>query len=71
MSAWQPIESYHDGAYMIVVWNGEREFFGFYQEPDGWFADQDGELVRIDPPPTHWMPLPEPPTEDANTEQKR
>lgn len=65
MADWQPIETApRDGA-RILVWPtrafgqlfieiGLRDFDG------AWFTD---DASPIDPPPTHWMPLPEPPAE--------
>ena len=44
----------------VVIWNG-RPYLGYYQDADLWFTDVDGELLRVEPPPTHWMPLPDPP----------
>jgi len=69
---WMPIDSYRDDGEAVVVWNGQP-WLGYYQDPDGWFADVDGELLRIDPPPTHWVrppataPSQEPPMIDAET----
>lgn len=55
---WQPIETYADDGEVVVVWNGQP-YLGYYQDADGWFADMaDGDLLRIDPPPTHWTPCP-------------
>ena len=54
---WQPIETHVDTGVPVVVWNGQP-WRGFYQAPDGWFADVDGEMLRIDPPPTHWIAEP-------------
>lgn len=50
---WQPIETYSDDG-EVVVWNGQPHR-AYYQDPDGWFADVNGELLRIEPPPTHWV----------------
>lgn len=55
--AWQPMETYRDDGEVVVVWNGQP-WLGYYQDPDGWFADVDGELLRIDPPPTLWIATP-------------
>lgn len=54
---WLPIATYPDDGSDAVVWNGQP-WRGYFQEPDGWFADVDGELLRIDPPPTFWIPAP-------------
>lgn len=51
---WQPIETYSDNG-EVVVWNGCRAYSAYYQDPDGWFADVDGVVCRIVPPPTHWL----------------
>jgi hypothetical protein len=49
----------------IAVWNGEW-WSPAYHSPEGWCADVDGELLRIDPQPTHWMPLPAPPHQETD-----
>ena len=78
MSEWQPIETapkggqhpYHQQpegrSTFILVWNGNHVGVAYGQIELGqleWWGE-DGEPVE--PPPTHWMPLP-PPPKDAGT----
>lgn len=74
---WQPIETAPKDGTTILVFNGPNE--GFYTEPgrigtasyqdytnldnNKWYADDccDGVTTYN---PTHWMPLPAPPTTD-------
>lgn len=61
MSEWQPIETApRDGTHMLLF----REhvyFIGYWAtKAQSWRVNADG-LPMINPPPTHWMPLPEPP----------
>lgn len=69
---WQPIETAPDsvqGEYPDygLYWNGHHVGVGYtYVEDDGEdtrrFSDEGGEF--IEPPPTHWQPLPAPPSAD-------
>lgn len=71
-SGWQPIETAPDsvqGEYPDygLYWNGHHVGVGYtYVEDDGEdtrrFSDEGGEF--IEPPPTHWQPLPAPPSAD-------
>jgi hypothetical protein len=67
---WQPIEELAmpdpDGPIeFVVLWNGENVTVGVrrseYSFEDALWIDRDGDMNPIVPPPTHWMPLPEPP----------
>lgn len=55
---WQSIETFQDDG-LVVVFNGHQSYVGYYQDGDGWFGEVDGELLRIDPPPTHWIRRPQ------------
>lgn len=69
--AWQPIETAPRDGTDILVWDGERRtmtlwgkvshvpIFGFL---DVWGCDAE-DIDLMDPQPTHWMPLPDPPAE--------
>jgi hypothetical protein len=72
---WRPIETAPKGsehpysdlplaAEFVLVWNGHHRGVAYLEWDDydslyRWF-DEGGESVE--PEPTHWMPLPEPPT---------
>jgi len=60
MPGWQPIESApKDETNLILLWNGEK-VTGGAPWGSGW---ADWMHDWIEPPPTHWMPLPPPPQE--------
>jgi hypothetical protein len=67
---WQPIETAprHDGPFL--AWNGHWRGVCRYWEPaypdDPVWVDETTEF--IEPQPTHWMPLPPPPMEQANAD---
>jgi hypothetical protein len=61
---WQPIETAPKDGRRIIAWfgaNSEKYAESVYWLPEGgcWVWSQDGDSPRT--PPTHWMPLPEPP----------
>jgi len=68
MSDWQPIETApKDGTVMLFsealgvvsgMWWGKFDGEGPWGDSDGRFS------LRPDEQPTHWMPLPSPPTKD-------
>lgn len=67
MTEWQPIETLlkHQEALVSVTYNLPDGEWATVMWTD-WFDDRDGwfrypRLVEIPFPPTHWMPLPEPP----------
>ena len=67
MSEWKPIETYPGGWALIVRAIKKRETgYNFPRqafESDGRWLTFD--LIEIGHRPTHWMPLPKPPTEAA------
>jgi hypothetical protein len=70
MSEWQPIETAPKDAGSLVVWNGERYAVAEWTDYYGWWEkrkDPLGEPYGIRPQPTHWMPLPPPPSAPENT----
>jgi len=63
MSEWQPIETAdNDSMAVVILWDGRRVFPG-WRGNLGWMDCQQGEydMKPIDPQPTRWQPLPEPP----------
>lgn len=72
MSEWRPIETAPKGETQMLVWDGEDISIAC-NDNDGryWTAMADGRAAREDSygdiddiwiEPTHWMPLPAPPT---------
>lgn len=68
MSEWRTIDSAPDGKYILLgheqyVVHGYR-YNSFYKpEWIGKFFDSAYSNVNLNPQPTHWMPLPEPPSD--------
>lgn len=70
VSGWQTIATCPDssrGEYpkYVLYWNGHHRGVGYcYPSEDGddttMYVDETGEIIT--PKPTHWQPLPEPPT---------
>jgi hypothetical protein len=67
---WQPIETApQDRAYMLLYlsgdgYHGPRQcdvVVGLFTD-SGWYHISDGGGGKVSNEPTHWMPLPEPPT---------
>jgi hypothetical protein len=58
MGEWQPIETWPktDGE-RALVWDGDIELAMYDAEADAWWV-----LVEYTVNPTHWQPLPPPPT---------
>lgn len=61
MSKWQPIETApRDGRRVLVCSEGRHMFVAFWDSKYwGWRVSRDS-VVAADP--THWQPLPDPPT---------
>lgn len=56
---WQPIETAPEEQRVLgFVREGEAEIVIYWGEGEGWSLESTGETVEI----THWMPLPEPPS---------
>ena len=63
---WQPIETAPKDGHrsIILVWDGKDILTAYaYTNNRGetYWWDGYSQCMEIDPPPTHWMPLPEPP----------
>lgn len=59
MSKWQPIETApKDGSDILAHWKASGTSHVVYYALGRWCDDCDDEIST----PTHWMPLPEPPT---------
>jgi len=69
MNEWQPIETAPKDATPILLFingNPKRGFLiqtGSYLKKDNWEGWVDSYECEDLAPPTHWMPLPEPPIE--------
>lgn len=72
MSEWQPIDTAPKDGSLILTWGphhvGVARWLDYAREPylpdpsyrwAGWIDNYDGEDI---PEPTHWLPLPAPPT---------
>lgn len=66
---WQPIETApRDGTRILATWAYTWSQSGVhieaceFGESGGWFYTYDGDAPST--PPTHWMPLPEPPEQE-------
>ena len=69
MADWQPIDTASPRGAMcsVILWNGKTVETGWYCDEDGmWFPDVSGNFNDwLDPQPTHWQPLPDPPQPKA------
>lgn len=68
MSEWQPIETApKDGKdVQVYVTESREQFVAFWSESDDGFCfatTKEGKPILVKTP-THWMPLPPPPTKD-------
>lgn len=54
---WQPIETAPKDGFHLQLYRPEIQFVGYFAKA-GWCSTS---CQVIDPPPTHWKPLPEPP----------
>jgi hypothetical protein len=73
MTEWRPIETAPKDGTAILIWPTKREFnqrndnlisyvVRWNDREQGWIEAEGEEYDSFSP--THWMPLPEPPTED-------
>lgn len=70
-SKWQPIETAPDGQETVLLLVDQEVYSGYRMQDGKWafpFADYHGCGCCSDSTdqPTHWMPLPEPPTKGEN-----
>ncbi len=68
MSGWRPVLSApRDASRILVARRGEEPWIAHWSESEnsldgGYWVDDDIECARYGHEPTHWQPLPEPPT---------
>lgn len=58
--AWMPTESAPKDGSHILLYRTDQQFVGYYANGECWCHNAPGVPI-VNPPPTHWMPLPEPP----------
>lgn len=70
--AWRSIESAPSDISWVLLWNGQEVCVGYYTDDpheQGWvnglYAEHCQNVDDYQPQPTHWMPLPLPPEEEA------
>lgn len=63
-TGWQPIETAPKGKYSknVLLYEDGDYYAGSWNEEYGCWASYCGQPVVWTPEPTHWMPLPKPPT---------
>ena len=63
MMTWQAIESAPRDGENVLITDGGRIFLAYQMSPPGvWRSAWGGDNMTLTFAPTHWMPLPEPPT---------
>lgn len=69
---WQDISTAPKDGFQILVCNASSDLMphwcAFWIEAAGWVVWSDLEILRTCQP-THWMPLPSPPTQDKTLER--
>jgi hypothetical protein len=70
---WQPIETAPKiDEKQIIIYNGDAVQSGYWHEDYGWVSSIETSsgfnYANIIDNPTHWMPLPAPPTQKAPTD---
>lgn len=67
MSEWQPIETApKDGSYVLVWAESGHEFARWFRAGECWIRAEDMQNLWGEDAPTHWMPLPAPPSTDRS-----
>ncbi len=61
--AWQPIETAPKDGSQVLVWDDGAMFISWWNEEEHAWIDNG----PVQPPPTHWMPLPPPPAAQGET----
>lgn len=69
MSEWQPIETAPKTSQSRLVWCPERQNIYCVSWHGEWLLFGGG-ISALNETPTHWMPLPPPPSPDSHQEQK-
>lgn len=62
MTDWQPIETYPKDRPRVLLWGNGAVRFGYLDERGNWRKLHHGHMHGK---PTHWMPIPEPPKQEA------
>lgn len=62
---WQPIESAPKNTDILLYWHDNVWIGRFYQGSGYWSLCDYGGFEDGEDAPTHWMPLPEPPSSSA------
>lgn len=61
---WQTIDSAPRDGEFVLTWNGHRQHVSQYDRVEGEWVSSFKTVTKrltVQPPPTHWMPLPSPP----------
>jgi hypothetical protein len=62
MNNWQPIETAPKDGTVVLIWSPSRGACAAWKKGRGWHTEPGVYHVSR---PTHWMPLPDPPTGEA------
>lgn len=72
MSEWMPIETAPKDGTRIIIWRDHRVCLARWRTLDGdngYWDEWSVPMKRLTVPPTHWMPLPSPPTKERPNER--